>query len=453
MTFAEHPSALELSEVDESSPVSAAVLEHIGSCLVCRIQRARLLEDFQSDGEPSPTEIARILEGVRPGPPVLTKLSEQRDQGTPSVGEIWRIGSSQAVLVWVRRVFEDAIDVVPVVFDIEMADQESLLLEALATDFNLPIALLTSVRGHVSASVFLQRVGFANVLEAVQEILSATKQGRMPVGVAIGDPITAPHDSRIAYRQEVAALLLDLEPSRWSEARIRGAPGADKTLDLFGLLRENLPERLDGVAIGPSSAPVANVGMGSRITPCARTTFLDTCVLVVIIEASRRDTGMNLKLAQDCITSIQLEPDADAIALVTPVDYWPTVIHSVPYLRLAFEPPSGSLMPPTQGTASLFVVDALQKFFDSQVTAWEATEHATSVVGDLDIADLALRASEDALTRIADEGRRARAPAKKAAFSEFPTGTAARIAEGMTAIAADEPLEEVLNRLLGGGAP
>lgn len=69
-------------------------------------------------------------------------------------------------------------------------------------------------------------------------------------------------------------------------------------------------------------------------------------------------------------------------------------------------------MPPRLTVKPLPVIDALAKFLDTQVTAWEVTEPAAPKVQNLDFGQLALEAAVEAVNTVTAEGRRARTPAK-----------------------------------------
>jgi hypothetical protein len=209
-------------------------------------------------GSPDADAISRILEASTPGPSVLARLTSTHDEGPPRPSELWRVGCDEALLVWVRRVFADAVDVVPVVLDIELADQESVVVPAHATSLGMPLALLTGVRGHVGMPAFLQRLGSVEVAAQVQEVMAATREGRPPQGVDVGLPIESDDDQRVEYRQAIADLLSDLAPSRW---HCPAAGQAVSESDCVHGLFMTVTRRKGPLWTGPVPVPAAAAGM------------------------------------------------------------------------------------------------------------------------------------------------------------------------------------------------
>src|ERR1700744_808339 len=121
MSVYDHPSTLQLAG-HEADP---ATRQHLAACVACRVRAARLWHEL-APGDPSDDAVTRILAASSPGPAILASFSAERDQGPPRPGEIWRIGRNEPILGWIRQVFSDAIDIIPVVLDVELADQESV---------------------------------------------------------------------------------------------------------------------------------------------------------------------------------------------------------------------------------------------------------------------------------------------------------------------------------------
>ena len=214
MSTSNHPSVLTLAMARDVSGLGQTDREHLEDCVACRVRAARLWH-AAAPGEARDDAVTRILRASEPGLALPDDVDAAFADDSPHPGEIWRIGRDEALLVWVRRVLDDAIDVIPVVLDVELSDQESLLLPAESTSMNVPLAVLTGVRGHVGPPALLQRVGAADVADQVHEVMNAVMEGRPPTGVEVGPPITAPDDQRIEYRQVIADLLADLSPGQW----------------------------------------------------------------------------------------------------------------------------------------------------------------------------------------------------------------------------------------------
>jgi hypothetical protein len=447
MNIYDHPSALALASSQDKSAEAAAVREHLTQCLVCRV-RADRLHHMTAPGSASDDSITRILQASAPGPSVLARLSNVQEKDPPRPGELWRVGRNEALLVWVRRVFADAVDVVPAVLDTDLADQESLVVPANATPLSMPLALLTGVRTHVGLPAFLERIGSIEVSSQVHEVMSAAREGRAPQGVDVGLPIESDDDQRVEYRQVVVDLLADLAPSRWPAPEVDELPESDYEA-LCSLLSEELPERHYGTDVSALPfRPVLAYRAGSLWT-CARVTYLDTSVVVaMLVGASLEEALMAADLANACLAVVHLEPDADAIAVTGKSSGWPTAVLRVPHLRTAFETPSGKRMPPRLDVEPLPVVDAVAKFLDSQATVWEVTEPTNPKVPNVDFERLALETATEAVNAVVAEGHRARTHAKQQAWTHLAGDLAAIIASAIVSITADRPADAVLDELI-----
>jgi len=451
MNIHDHPSALTLAAFQDESAEAVAVREHLAVCLLCRVRAGRL-RHMTASVSPSEDAVARILQASAPGPSVLARLTTAYEEGPPRAGELWRVGRDEALLVWVRRVFADTADVVPAVLDIELADQESVVVPAHATPLGMPLALLTGVRGHVGMPAFLECLGSIEVSAKVQEVMAATREGRAPQGVDVGLPIDSDDDQRVEYRQVIADLLSDLAPSRWPSATADEVPESDYD-ELCMILSQELPGRHRGTQVSAVPfRPVLGYGTTSLWT-CARVIYLDTSVIVAMLDGARLEEALLVAaLATACLEVVRLEPDADAIAVTYKSSGWPTAVLGVPQLRTAFETPSGGRVPPRLTAEPLPVIDALAKFLDTQVTAWEVTEPAVPKIQNLDFEQLALEAAIEAVNAVAAEGRRAKTPAKQQAWTNLTEDLGPRIAASIISITTDGPTEAVLDDLMERGA-
>jgi hypothetical protein len=444
MTVYDHPSTLQLAG-HEADP---AVRQHLAACLACRVRAARLWHEL-APGEPADDAVTRILEASSPGPAILASFSAQRDPGPPRPGDIWRIGRSEPILGWIRQVFSDAIDIIPVVLDIELADQESVFLPPESTPLGIPLALLTGIRGHVGPRALLQRIGYVHAFAAVKEVMAAARDGRMPDGVTVGPPIDSDDDQRVEYRQVIADLLADLGPETWTDD---GPPGPELT----ELLSAELSFLNSGAQVLPMPLHQEPVSSAVSLFPCARVTYLDTSLVVAALAGAGLDEALSSQsaLAEACLNLARLEPDAAAVAITSKargrldID-WPAVVLRVADLRTAYETPTGRVMAPRIAREPLPVVDAVVKYLDSQAPAWEVTEPVTTRIDGIDIAGLAGRSAADAVAGVRGQYRRARTPGKRSAGGRLPGDLAARLAEGIEAILAGEQVDRVLDHLTG----
>lgn len=138
--------------------------------------------------------------------------------GTPQAGELWRVGKSEALLAWVRKVFDDGmVDVIPITLDVELADEGTLLIPEDATPLGVELAAMTYVRTHLPKEVFLNFICALDIGAEIEEVLSATRDGRPAEGVEVGLPITDSQDQRLEYRAALWDVLGHLLPSEASQ--------------------------------------------------------------------------------------------------------------------------------------------------------------------------------------------------------------------------------------------
>jgi hypothetical protein len=455
MNIYDHPNALALAAArDASDHGTAAIRQHLSGCIACRVRAARL-QHASSPGDPSEDSVTRILAGSSPGPGILASMTTVRDQDPPRPGEIWRIGRDEALLVWIRRVFDDAVDVIPASLDLELADQESLFLPEESSPLGLPLVLLTGVRTHIGLPGLLQRVGFFDASGCVQEIISAAREGRIPEGIQTGPPIETEDDPRIEYRQVIADLLADLSPGSWTddtECPIgeNDAGIINDVSEIIEMLRANLVMRHAGCRILPVNEHRVTLADSISLASVARIAYLDTSIVVVALDGSRLEDVLRggQSLADACLEFVHVEPDAAAIAVAERGFELPTVVLKVAQLRTAFEPPGGPEVAPRLSHEPLPIVDALAKFLDRQGAAWEPMEPVTAAFQESNFRDLALRRVAEAIDSITAQGQRALTPAKRVSWTNLPNDLGSRIVDSMSAIMANEPVDAVLDALI-----
>lgn len=240
MTAHVHPSSGELLAALDEPDRATSTLEHVNECLACRVRLARLRS--ASDLAPASEDIfQRLVEASTPLPVVVADLVAAAS-GEPQPNEIWRAGRHEALLVWVRHVFDDGVaDVVPLVLDVELADQQSVLVSADATPLAMKTAAIVALRTHVHPDAFLNRVGDLDISREVSEVLTSVQEGRRPSGVPVGPPISDDRDQRLEYRQALRDLLAELSPSAWPQTaevvktQTRQTPSNAPTYPLSGL--------------------------------------------------------------------------------------------------------------------------------------------------------------------------------------------------------------------------
>lgn len=445
-----HLGALELQELLRTGG-SVEVAEHLTACIECRIRAARLARAAEVAAA-SDSALSRILDSdTHLTPAVVTAAALGSESATPSAGELWRVGEDDALLVWVRKVFDRSADVMPVVLDVELADDQTLLLPAEATSLGMELGVITSVRGHVHADVFLSRIGDLGdrVTQQVAEVTAAALEGRPPGGVPVGTRVHDPDDQRVEYQQTLADLLADLGPGAWTARKKAdeetGAPGRG----LYELVKRDLSLR-HPCTVHESLPAVAVLQSGAMIRAVARVGYADTSIVIALHPAWQSEQYADLAAA--CCRIVRQEPGSTAVAVCSADQDWLATVVDGVAMSDAYESPSGRLLPPHASMEPLHVVDALAKYLDRHVPAWEVVDASMNLTS----TDLAAAARFSAHTAVADlvrQGSAARTPAKKEAWTKLPPATADAIAAMLDRIVAGEPAGAALDRFLEGEQP
>ena len=445
-----HLGALELQELLRAGG-SGDVVDHLNECVECRIRATRLARAAEVPAA-SNSSLSRILASdTRLTSTLVETAAPGPGARTPSAGELWRVGEEDALLVWVRKVFDGSADVIPVVLDVDLADDQTLLLPPNATMLGTELGVVTSVRGHVHADAFLSRIDDLgdSVASQVAQVMAAAEEGRPPSGVPVGTPVHDPDDQRVEYQQTLADLLADLGPGAWTARHAAVAEAVPAGVDLRKLLADELALRHQ-CTVQPSLPVVALLPRGGMMQAVARVTFADTSIVIVVHPAWQSEPSDDLAAA--CRQIVLQEPGATAVAVCSPDEDWLTMVVDTIAMREAYELPSGQLLPPHVPTEPLPVIDALAKYLDRHEPAWEDVDSD----GWLTTTDLAATARRSAGTAVADIGKQgssARTLAKQEAWTSLPPDTADAIAAMLDRIVAGEPPRSALDRFLTGRQP
>jgi hypothetical protein len=442
-----HLSALELEGVLRAGP-SADEVDHLAECVECRVRAARTA---RAGGLPVPSDsaLARITGShTRIGPAVAAASLTAQTDAFPTAGELWRVGGDEALLVWVRRVLDGAVDVLPVVLDVDLADEQTLLLPASSTPLGLDLAVVTSVRGHVHPDAFLSRLHNLGeqVAADIAEVMATAREGRPAELATVGAPVVDPDDQRIEYQQTLADILAGLGPAAWqrSQQRVPGESTADP--EMYRLVGQGLVLRHHRCTVHESLRVLAVLPNRSLLQAVARIGYADTSVLLAVLPNWHVEPAADL--ASACRHLIVQEPGASAVAVCGSAPEYSAVVVDTRDMRGAFESPSGRLEPPLNRMEPMHVVDALAKYLDKHDPVWEDVG-AEIVVTATDLGAAARAAAAAAMADIAAQGRRAVTPAKKQAWAALPSGTADALANVVDRLVAGEPPVTVLDALLG----
>jgi hypothetical protein len=412
----------------------------------------------QASGLPpaSDDSLQRIIEASTPVPDIVAGLLSVNEAGEVQPNEVWRVGRHEALLVWVRQVFNDGVvDVVPLVLDVDLADQESVLIEGDATPLGESLAALVSLRTHVHREAFLNRIGPLNIAEDVAEVMTAVREGRRPSEVKVGPPIIDDDDQRLEYRQALRDLLAELSPTAWLEthndeefAQQPSDAAANRAPDSIESITTELHEYLWGVQCRHVDPLTISVGAKVRATTFLKVVYLDTAVLVATLDGDGVTGFPEIEdIAGACREMTLVETDADAVAVALPDHNWEAMLFTTAHMRNAVEVPGGAYSGPTPTLRGFRLVETVCKHLEGAMTAWEITEQSSAHIGPTDLHQVAARHATASRLKIIAEGKRAHQPAKRNALQGLPDELDEKAAKFVVAIVNHEAIDDALVEL------
>ena len=445
---------------------------HLDSCVACRVRVTRLSHAGPMDG-PSDDAVGRLMMNAPTLSGTAREFLTSATRDEPAPGEVWRVGTDDALLVWVRKVVNaTTLDVIPLVFDTEMADSESLLLADQDTTLGVPTVALVSVRTHIHRDAFLTRLGHLDINSDVEALLTLSRGGSAQVDAAVGTPIESADDRRIEFRQLVADLLGELSPvvynDRLAQAdglvrpgeaarqRIEAEAGrvaqSWEVLDsdfngqpppfrdysiaeLFETLRQDLTLRLGPSLVCTPTKQLAETTPVGKFVAFGKVHYIDTTVLVVLFEADGimsapadvDDAGrpglVSLPAPEHVPAGVasllRVEADAQGVAVTVTGDTDRAMLLTRADLRPALVLPDGSSQSASVTITGHTLADTLVKFLDGEPAAWEALDQTETRLPKFDFDHVARTHAAEALTAIRKTGTKSPQPAKKAAWANM----------------------------------
>lgn len=196
-----HPLDTDLLDLVEGAldPSDARSIEqHLEGCVLCRIKRQRLTNQ-------PPMEFTDLRDVVIPSFGAVATVTPL--PSTAQAGELWLTDGDEAVMVLVRKVLDSGLGlvVVPVTFDIEVADSGTLVLEAGASPLGVPLAIYDGMLSSLPIEALRSRV------VTVQEVDLLRLLDGDP-GVTRGSALEGLGDPRHEVRQYVTDRLTRLSP-------------------------------------------------------------------------------------------------------------------------------------------------------------------------------------------------------------------------------------------------
>lgn len=356
--------------------------------------------------EPTESQLADLVraaagiaapEGVR-----AAVASADRPEAGPQAGELWRArrpgaGAGAVVMVWLRSITPTSALAVPVSFDTDLADEDTLILPGDASPLGLPLALHPAAETTVDRHSLVDRLGSIDpaAVEAARAAhgrVHAAAPARLEGGIAASDVGTpAPLEEGIG-----APGAGEADQEWWPlETLTDGA-------DVLKAIHQVLGDAHPGARIAPR--PAASAG-AEHLSAVALVAELDAFVLVAVLDhqrdAARLDHPLEgaarLEAARQVLHSDQL---LNAVCLVEPGAPFLSVVIDRRDVVAAIETPSGELRPPRQSRPPAPVGIALSKYLDATITPFGRLAR-TFVEGQaLDPRALAVDVSADAVRTV-----------------------------------------------------
>jgi hypothetical protein len=433
-----------------TSPGSAGIAAHLDSCLACRVWETRLRHARVAEADGTVT--ARLAAAAQAIPEGLRDaLAVPPRAGVPAAGDVWRVGTDEALLVWVRGLSGEAATVIPVTLDVELADEYALIVPAGESPLGLDLALMTTVEGHLDLRAFLQQVAALPVGEQITQLLLARSDGRPPPpGFLTGPPAIRDDDQRLQYRQLLAGLLAGLSPGALPDAGLPASTDGGVDVDRLADALNGLTWHRPGIEISLLDGHMA-VGPAHELLVTSLVRDLDAAILIAVLTGPEPDRVLSTpELARACGGLLMTYQDSDDVAVAIPDGDWTAVIITPEFASRAVEAPSGRLSEPRVAFQPLPLADALLKHLDSRVTRWEQTDPLQFDREAVDLAAVAAEVSQAAVDRAIAEGRRARTPAKKAAYTALGDSAAAGIRTLIESVTAGASAADGVTALLSG---
>jgi hypothetical protein len=398
----------DLVEAGQKEPLE----EHLSRCLLCRIKVRRLrdaIDDTMQERSGTTTagnhRATAEFSLTAPGVSFQTVSAD-----LPAPGQLWAAGNGKRLLVLVLREGGGRVFVAPVTFDAAAADDETIVLDAALSPFDISIALYPMLSAEVPISSLVTCYGRAVEDDDLDELLAGTFPGTTQ-----GDPITGPTDPRLEFRQILVDALGALEEVPADPEMAADAP-PPRPENLASALAAELHDRRgllcklyrlsswEGVAPAYSKAWV----------PVASVDELGT-VLVVF------DTPSGLTNDKDFDTAISVLTRYNATAVVVLSSSLNTnaKLYDATTLSYSISVPSGQASSPGPLLSGLAAVDIITKFLDQNSSLTEDTWSPRASTTPSNVAGILAHSATSAIDEVVRQGRRARIGPKVAAYASI----------------------------------
>jgi len=428
MTFDEEGHVLDMA-LDElaggAGPAEAA--NHVAACPYCRIRYRRLLASAEAQ-----VDVDEIARALPPPPRVPAGVIDVLGAGShviPAPEQVWLTVGPQVSMVWIRRVIERSALVQPVVFDVEMADEHTLVLPAKGSPFGVPLAVICSFDAQVDLDKLDRQLFTLSIGASVETLRAARKSGTTtPPDVTVGPPVEEVSDERHEFRQIVADRIASL-------AAQEDDPNLGSDLADFEGKIEHLRTRRPHCRALPCGEVVTDKAETAGWRALA--TIREIGSAVVVLLGSLDSTSVSA--AREILDLAS----ATAVAFTEDLEDYETRVYEPGDLaELRYTVPSGDRLDSGTPVLTLDLVDALFKYFDA--TAIFADEVDLIPEGDGSSEDIAEIVSSEAKAAVDTARSRRYQRLKGDAFKALSGKDATFIATIVMAGASGEPVVDAL---------
>ena len=349
-------------------------------------------------------DLVRAAAGVTVPEGVRAALSgADRPDAGAAAGELWRAhrpGGGAVVMVWLRALTPAGAVAVPVSFDTDLADEDTLVLGGAASPLGLPLALHLAAETTIDRHSLVDRLGS---IDAASVDAALTARGAMPA-----PPVRL--EGEASGGRDHAG---DQDDGEWWPLDTPSARA-----DLLMAIHQVLSESHPGARIAPR--PAATAG-SEHLSAVGLVAELDAFVLVAVLDHALGDAA-RLEAARQALHADQL---LNAVCLVEAAAPFLAVVIDRRDVVAAIETPSGELRPPRQSRSPAPAGIALSKFLDATISPFGRLAR-TFVEGQaLDPRALAVDVSADAVRTVEGSAKSYKTEGKRPGYERVTRHKAA----------------------------
>jgi hypothetical protein len=387
-----HPLDVDLADLVDGvvEAARAAELEaHLDDCLLCRIKRERLMR-----APPVPATGPQL-------PPVAFAVPAVDDGGDPTEGDLWLAGDDERVLVLVLRTHGERLLVAPVTFDVEAADEETVVVDAARSPLQIGLAVHPTLATEVPRTVLVGRLG--------------ALAGGIDEGLTGGVAVAGPADPRLGLRQLLADRLASLEDIPPDPATGADAPPARPEEVASALIADLRAMR------GAACAVRAMEGWGGLALPVrsqwAPMFTLDEVGIVLVVFDTPH--GLVEEADYEAARSVLTRFNASALVVLARGVSGLAEVFDAAALHHGIDMPSGTHSPPRPLISGLTPFDAIAKFLDQHTGAKAMSPPSRGAVTRVDVGEVLREAAAAAAADAVRQGPRFKIAPKRRGYESL----------------------------------